>query len=154
MEISLVARVTCTSQIQCNFIQRMLGDDTDRPLFEDDVDPQERDWFNALEDTDTVDSVSIKGDRVLYINWLVTDTDEIRDLFGYLSRAEVEDIYGVIAGDEGWYELWIVEKGKLKEYGQWNGKSVTTLCEKERSLGKLLERIRNENKEKLREQIK
>lgn len=144
MEASLILSLRCNNQAHCDFIRLMMSTDADRPLFEEDVAESERYWFNALEDIDSAEWVAVKGDDTVHAGWTIGGWDfekDLQDTFGYLTAAGVDDIRAVIAGDEGWYQLWIQNSGKLTHYETWQGKELEELFDGSENLAKVLDSL-------------
>lgn len=147
MEASLIVRVECRDTAHRDFVRLMLGAEVERPLFEDEVAESERAWFKALEDVLTAEVAEPRGDKALEAAWTLGGTDwdeDLRDILQCLKRADVLDAYAVVAGDEGWYELWVLQNHKVARHSRWKGRDLADLFDGQEDLGLVLDRIRLE----------
>ncbi len=148
MEAGLIMRIECVDSTQRDFVQLMLSDSDERPIFEDEVPVAQRKWFVALEDVATADEdVSTKGDTVVYATWTLGGAEwegDVRDAIQCLKKCGIQDIYAVVEGDEGWYELWVMSDGKLTRYESWKGKALEALFEGKNNFAPVLDKIRRQ----------
>ena len=148
MEASVILRLSCVSAEQCQFVQHMLGKGDNRPLFEDEVTEAELPWFQALEDISDAESVGSGDATTLYASWTLGgpnwDEDALETI-DYLKQTGVKDIYTVVVGDEGWYELWIMQEGKLVRLNEWKSQSLERLFDGSDDLTSVLDTIYQQN---------
>jgi hypothetical protein len=141
MEINLVVRLRCADSAQLRFMSRMLGDDLDRPLDEDDVNPNECAWFRALDTIDAPEEFRTAPPDLLYATWLGTDVDELLESVRRLAQLNPAELHAVVVGDEGWYRLWVRTDGVLKEYETWHGKDVIEIFEGSENVEHVLDQL-------------
>ena len=142
MEASLTLSIRCASEAQRDFVQLMLGDGPERPLFEDDVAATERDWFNALEEAAGAEWVEAKGAETLHAGWTLGGWEwetEVEELLQCLKGVGIARISAVVAGDEGWYQLWLLRDGKQERHDSWQGRSLDQLFDGRRNLAAVLD---------------
>ncbi len=148
MEAGLIMRIECVDSSQRDFVRLMLSDSDERPIFEDEVSVGQRKGFVALEDVATADDgVSIKGDTVVYATWTLGGAEwgsDVRDTIQCLKKCGVRDIYAVVEGDEGWYELWVMTEGKLTRHESWKGKALEAFFEGKDDFEPVLDRVRQQ----------
>ena len=151
MEAGLILRIECVDILQCDFVFLMLDPNGDRPLDEDDVAPEQQSWFTALEDMDCANEyVEKKGNTTIEASWTLGGVDieeDVQDMFGYLKQCGVSDVFGILAGDEGWYELWVLRQDKISRYDEWKGEWLEDMLfneEIEPDFFVVLDRIRNQ----------
>lgn len=148
MEASLIARVECVSAAQCDFLRLMLEESEARPLFEDEVAESQRVWFRALEDIITPEAQEARGERTLSAVWTLGGMDweeDVRDILQALKAAKVQDVYAVLADDEGGYALRVLREGRVKAYDRWQGRELGELFGGQRDVDGVLDRIRTEH---------
>ena len=143
MEITLTTTITCASPAQQKFIFSLLdgGDSID----EAEVKKNQMPWYHALQDLAPPDYINKTGKQALEASWLAPDLDEHKAAVAALATAGVKDAYSVLAGDDGWYLLWVLAESKLIEYEKWNGKPVTDLFEGKEDHIPILEKIRKDH---------
>ena len=129
METELVISFRCQNTKQRDFLTLMLSDDANRPLFEEDVNPELRKWFHALEDVDSADWVSAGKGYTVHAGWFpgCEFEETLMEIDSCLRKADVEEMRAVVAGDEGWYMLWLQQNGTLKEYSSLQGMELDEL---------------------------
>lgn len=138
-------RIECVNTSQRDFVLFMLDDSGDRPLFEDDVEEGQQPWFVALEDIETAEDVAKKADTIVYATWTIGGADwddDVRDILQSLKNCGVNDVFGVVEADEGWYELWILKNGQISRQEDWEGEPLEELIEGENNLHPVLDKIR------------
>ena len=138
-------RIECVNTSQRDFVQLMLDIDSDRPLFEDDVEERQQPWFKALEDIEIAEEVTKKADTIIYATWTIGGADwddDVRDMLQSLKKCGINDVFGVVEADEGWYELWILKNGQISRQEDWEGKSLEELFEGKNNLRPMLDKIR------------
>ncbi len=148
MEASLTARVECQDAAQRDFVRLMLSEDDERPIFEEEVPAGARGWFSALDDIATAEYIEKAGASTVYATWTLGGPDWDEDVFfnlQCLSKAGVKDVYAVVEGDEGWYELWIMRDGKPQRHNTWQGKELESLFEGKENLSPFLDKIRRQD---------
>lgn len=148
MEASLIARVECRDAAQRDFVRLMLSDSEERPIFEEDVPAGARGWFSALEDIATAEDISTAGEWTLYATWTLGGVEwdeDVRFNLQCFKQAGVADVYAAVAGDEGWYELWILRDGKLRRHEKWQGKGLGRLLNGKDDLSRPLDKIRRQD---------
>ncbi len=143
MEADLVITLRCQNKKHRSFVRKMLSDDAKRPLFEEEVAKSERDWFNALEDVESADWVKAKKGETLHAGWLLDGDYEkaLMEIERSLCKAGVQEVRAVVAGDEGWFQLWLQHDGKLKEYSNWRGAELDELFDEEGDMAKVLDSL-------------
>ena len=123
-------RIEWADTSQCDFAYLMLNDADGRPLFEDDVEVGQRLWFKALEDIDLPEYVEKKGNTIIEASWTLGGGDieeDVQDILGCLKLCGVSDVFGILEGDEGWFELWTLQNNKISRYETWNSESLEDL---------------------------
>jgi hypothetical protein len=130
MEAGLILRIECADTAQCDFTRLMLDNSNNRPLDEDDVEDEQRDWFAGLEDIEIPEYVEKKGNTTIEASWTLGGADmeeDVQDILNCLNQCGVHDAFGILEGDEGWFELWTLQKNKISRYETWNGESLEDL---------------------------
>lgn len=126
MEASLTLLIECGSRSQQAFVKQMLKHSKARPQDEDNVTEEQLPWFEALEDIEYPDSVRSKG-NTLYAVWTVGGADwdvDVKELYDIFKNCAVIDVYGIVAADDGWYELWVLKNEDISRYEDWIGESL------------------------------
>ena len=130
MEAGLILRLECTDTDQCDFVYLMLDNAADRPMDEDEVSSEYRDAFSALEDIEIPEYVGKHGDTTIEATWTLGGADiegDVEEILKCLKKCQVQDAFAILAGDEGWFELWILNQGKISSDDEWNGESLEDL---------------------------
>lgn len=141
MELNLVVRMRCANNAQRKFILRLLRDNIDRPIFEEDVAPHEREWFRVLDEIDSPSSIRTAKPEVLYLMWMGSDDEQLLENVRRLGHLQPADLHAVIVGDEGWYRLWVRTNGHLNEYETWHDKDVIEIFEGSRNVERVLDKL-------------
>lgn len=94
--------------------------DGQRPVFEEDVEPEFRDLFNALEYVEYADDLRKAGDKTLYAYFFLgSDFDEdVRYFFKCLHKAGALHAFAAIDADEFEGLLYMDAKGAIKTLGK------------------------------------
>ena len=90
-------RIECVNTSQRDFVQLMLDIDSDRPLFEDDVEERQQPWFKALEDIEIAEEVTKKADTIIYATWTIGGADwddDVRDMLQSLKKCGIKQDCG------------------------------------------------------------
>jgi hypothetical protein len=106
MESSLIIALQATSKIHAEQLIEMLGDDA--PLFEEDVEPQWRDMFNAVEDLLPPEEIINVNHHAIVLSWTCGDIDEdLKDYSTLLTQAgfSQQSIYWWADEDEGFWRI-------------------------------------------------
>ena len=148
MEAGLILRIECVDRLQRDFVFLMLDPNGDRPLDEDDVSPEQQSWFTALEDMVSANEYAgKKGNTTIEATWTLGGVDieeDVEEIVGYLQQCGVSDVFGILAGDEGWYELWILKQDKITRYEDWLDDSLEALFDGKDNLQPVLNKIRKQ----------
>lgn len=136
MEAGLILRIECADKDQRDFVYMMLDNSGDLPSDENDVDPKQRDCFTALEDIEIPEYVGKEGNTTIEATWTLGGTDieeDVQDILNCLMKCNVQDTFGILEGDEGWVELWILKQETISRHESWNGESLEDLLYAESS---------------------
>ena len=136
MEAGLILRIECADTDQRDFIYFILDNSSNTPLDEDDVSLKQRDRFTALEDIEIPEYVGKKGNTTIEATWTLGGTDieeDVQDILNCLMKCNVQDTFGILEGDEGWVELWILKQETITRHESWNGESLEDLLYAESS---------------------
>ena len=138
-------RIECVNTLQRDFIQLILDESGNRPLFEDDVEEGQKPCFEALEDIEPAEAVRKKAGTTLYATWTIGGADwddDVRVSLVSFKKSGVTDVYGVVEADEGWYELWILKNGQISRQEDWEGEPLEEFFEGKNNLHSVLDKIR------------
>lgn len=128
MEAGLILRIECADETQCDFVFLMLDPTSDRPLDEDDVGVVQQKCYAALDEVEPANEVIEQtGTTTIQASWTLGGVDieeDVQDIYGALKGCGVSDVFGILAGDDGWFELWVLKQGKLTRHDEWGGESL------------------------------
>ena len=144
MEVNVEISVSFNSDEQFKFFMMMLSDDPERPILEDDVLDDHKEWFAVLDEVTLPDFCKKAGQRVLHLTYLFggyTWDDEIEELLRQLSSLKVARVAAASTSDIGDGELWLVEEGGVKRYEYWQGDAVTKLLKGRNRLAQKLDML-------------
>ena len=93
------------------------------------MDEAERVWLPALEFVEQPEHVAALGDIAVAAGWTLGDEEDAVTILEALRDADVTNIYAAMQTDEGWAEIWVMDRGRITRHENWRGTPVLDLLE-------------------------
>lgn len=144
MEVNVVVTMKCTSKQQRDFIALMLGDRLDKPIVEDDVPEENRDWFRVLDEVEPTDWTRRSGDRGIHLAYMIggyTWDEQLKDIVMMLAQMNAERVAALTKTDFGDMEIWLLENREVGRYDDWQGLPINAVLRGKRNKVKALDEL-------------
>ncbi len=141
MEYDAYCRIRMKDLNQLGLAKQLIEADENAPLFENEVEPELRQMFNALEDIPVAKSITVDEDSLLItLRWFTGYSDEIETAIKGLAKSGVASYCALVFSDEGGVDGFAQIGDELRRLTQWKGKPLTKIGGR-KNIFRLLEQI-------------